>query len=404
MMATDTFLSDFPPVTTEAWEAAIRDDLKGADYAKLLWRAEDGLELKPYYRADDLAGLSSANTAPGEFQCMRGAPKARWRIREQIESTDPEQANLEARNAIAAGAEEIAFAGAKAESASDLTVLLAGLDEIPIHFSDLNETAMRLVTERMRKRPHEAIISAALDPLADPEVSAALLSSRPSSLIPFTITAQEFHERGASSAEQVGFALAAGVDFIAEMQERGMPADRVADSITFSFAIGPEFFIQIGKLRAFRMLWARVVENFGVSDEHAAARIHACTSRWNRTSDAPHMNILRGTTEAMAAVLGGADCISVVPFDESRQSPGELGRRLARNTQIILKHEASLGRVADPAGGSYAVEVITDTIAAQAWKIMQEIEAHGGYRRASAIIAHTLEERSGTNRTVGTEN
>jgi methylmalonyl-CoA mutase len=178
------------------------------------------------------------------------------------------------------------------------------------------------------------------------------------------------------------------------VQERKADADRAAASITFSFSIGANFFFQIAKLRAFRMMWAQAVESFGGTRESAKAHIHARTSRWNETIYAPRANILRGTTEAMAAIFGGADSITVAPFNECYKRPDEASRRMARNTQIILKQEALLSRVADPGGGSYCLEVITDFIAREGWKVMQGIEAAGGYQKAQTdgLIAQSLEK------------
>jgi methylmalonyl-CoA mutase len=149
----------------------------------------------------------------------------------------------------------------------------------------------------------------------------------------------------------------------------------------------------MAKLRAFRMVWARAVESFGGSRESAKARIHARTSRWNETIYDPHVNVLRATTEAISAVLGSADSITVAPFDECYKTPDDASRRLARNTQILLKQESQLARVADPGAGSYCLEVITDFLAREGWKAMQEIEAAGGYRKAQADgqIARKLE-------------
>jgi methylmalonyl-CoA mutase len=171
-------------------------------------------------------------------------------------------------------------------------------------------------------------------------------------------------------------------------------ADRAATSITFSFSIGANYFFQIAKLRAFRMMWAQTVESFGGRRESARARIHARTSRWNETIYDPHVNILRATTEAMSAALGGADVITVAPFDECYKAPDEASRRLARNTQIILKREALLSRVADPGAGSYCLEAITDFVGREGWKSMLAIEAVGGYQKAVAdgLIAQALEK------------
>ncbi len=381
-MASDTLLHEFPPVSTRAWEDAIAKDLKGADYAKkLVWQTEDGLAVKPYYRAEDIAGLEYLNAAPGNFPFVRGdRAEADWRICEEIEAQDPTEANRVACNAVVAGAEEIAFLQVQVASAPDLDVLLAHLQEIPVHFQNADEALIRLLLERK----WNAGVSTGCDPFKNLEFAAEAIAKSPTTFVPFTISGSQFEESGATAVQEVGFTLAAGIDFLAEMQSRKVDINRAAASVTFSFAIGSNYFFQIAKLRAFRLLWARAVESFGGKRESAKARIHARTSRWNETIYDPHVNILRGTTEAMSAALGGADSICVAPFDECYRMPDEASRRLARNTQILLKQEALLSRVADPGGGSYCLEVITDFIAREGWKTMQAIEAAGGFRKASS--------------------
>jgi methylmalonyl-CoA mutase len=394
-MAVHPLFFEFPPVTTEAWEKAIREDLKGADYAeKLVWRSPEGFDVKPYYRAEDLAGLEFLNAPPGDFPYVRGnCPTGDWRIREQIDVADPEDANRTAQSAVAAGAEEIFFCQAAA-NAFDLALLLAHLDEVPVHFETSEVATVRLLLDRLKSSRREAARSAGLDWTADPDQSAHALADAPPSLVPFTIHVDNFHDSGATAVEEIGLALASGVDFLRHMLHRELDADRSARSITFSFAMGSEFFMQAAKLRAFRLIWAQASQSFGVAREHAKARIYARTSRRNRTISDPHTNALRGTTEAISAIVGGAESIYVAPFDEMLGVRDEPSRRLARNTQIILKQEAFLGRVADLGGGSYYLETLTDSIAAQAWKLFQEIECAGGFRSASGTIAPMLEQRS----------
>jgi methylmalonyl-CoA mutase len=396
-MATESFLSEFPPVSTEHWEHIIREKISGAEYAsKLIWHPEEGLAVKPYYRADDLAGFQFLDAPPGEFPIVRGARSSGdWRIREEIDLVDAEDANQSARASLAAGAEEIAFRQTKLESSGDLATLLANLHETPIAFVGSGPGLVRLVMERLRNRLHGASISTDLDPLADLELSAELIRNAPPGFRPFVIHADEFQERAAGSLEEVGFALSAAVDFIAEMQERGLSVDRITASMSFSFAMGPEFFIQIAKLRAFRLVWSKAVESFGGADFAARPSIHARTAHWNATLYDPQTNILRATTEAISAALGGADSISISPFDECFRDPDNSSRRLARNTQIILKREAFLSRVVDPVGGSYMIEVLTNSIALKAWKLFQELESAGGYRRALAtgVITSVLDRR-----------
>jgi methylmalonyl-CoA mutase len=395
-MATPSFLSEFPLVDTEAWEQAIREDLKGAGYAeKLIWRSPEGFSVKPYYRAEDLAGIEFLNAAPGDFPYVRGIrPGGGWRIREEIKASDPEDANRAAQFAVAAGAEEIAFSGVAVSNTSDLGILLFNLNDVAVHFETAGAATVGLLIDRVTIRPGGLALSAGLDWSADPDASASLMVKTPSSFVPFTIHAESFQENGATSVEEVGFALAAGVDFLRAMQQRGLAPERVAASITFSFAMGPEFFMQAAKLRAFRLVWAQAAESFGIARQSTRARIYARTSRWNRTSSDPHTNALRGTTEAMSAAIGGAESIYVAPFDECCETPHEASRRLARNTQIILRQEVFLARVADAAGGSYYVEALTDSIAASAWKLLQEIEAAGGWRNVAEMFTHRLEQRS----------
>lgn len=396
-MATESLLAMFPPVSTEQWERMIRETVPGPDYAsKLVWHPEEGLAVRPYYRADDLAGLPFLDAAPGDFPYVRGTHcEAGWRIREEIDAVDPEEANRLAIGAVAMGAEEIAFRRARIESETDVALLLANLNEIPIHIRNANQQAIRLLLERLNERPHGAGLSADLDPLADLKFSAETIRNMSPGFRPFVIDAGEFHEHAAGAIEEVGFALAAAVDFAAEMQERGLDADRVADAVSFSFAAGPEFFIQIAKMRAFRMVWAHALESFGGTRDHAKAIVHARPSFWDKTVYDRHINVLRATTEGLSAILGGADSVSISPFDECCKCPDEVSRRLARNTQIILKREALLDRVADPLGGSYLIEVLTNAIATKAWKLFQKLEAAGGYRKAKSlgILSSVLDRR-----------
>jgi methylmalonyl-CoA mutase len=396
-MATESFLSDFPPVSTEQWERIIREKISGAEYAsKLIWHPEEGLAVKPYYRADDLAGLPFLDAGPGEFPFIRGAQSTgNWRIREEIDLLDTEEANRAAWCAISAGAEEIAFRHTKLESPSDIAILLANLHEIPIHFESLSSDAIHNLVERLNKRAHGADVSADLDPLANLDFSANQIRMALPGFRPFVIHADQFHEHAAGSIEEVGFTLSAATDFVVEMIERGLSIDLITGSLEFSFSMGPEFFIQIAKLRAFRLAWAKVVDSFGGAHKAAKAVIHARTAHWNETVYDPQVNILRATTGGISAILGGANSLSVAPFDECYRQPDESSRRLARNTHIVLKQEALLSRVADPLGGSYLIEALTNSIATKAWKLFQELETAGGYRRAleTGVIASVLERR-----------
>jgi methylmalonyl-CoA mutase len=392
----EKLLAEFPDVSTAEWEAAITKDLKGADYEKkLIWRTSEGMAVKPYYRAGDVETLEWLKTSPGEFPFLRGtSADGGWRIRENIDIFDPAEANRAARAAVAAGAEQIAFGKINVGNISDITLLLNDLDSVPVHFSVIDERLLHRLLQHLKKSERTAEISTGLDPLKDVELAARTAMEAAAGMVPFTIDGARLGDSAANAVDEIGLSLAAGVDYMAAMQKRGVVPAHAATLVEFRFAVGGKYFFEIAKLRAFRMLWARVVESFDVPREVGKARIAARTSRWNKTLYDPHVNVLRATTEAMAAVLGGADFVAVAPFDECYEKPDEASRRLARNTQIILKREAMLSRVADPGGGAYALEAITEYVAREAWKRMQEVETKGGFRKAADWINQLLAQSS----------
>ena len=289
--------ADFPPVSTEEWEAAIRKDLKGADYQKkLVWRTDEGLAIRPYYRREDLAGLEAqTQPLPGQFPFVRG-----------------------------------------------------------------------------RGTPWEAREDDGYSPNA--------------------IRADRLHESGAHAVQELGYALAEGVERLTAFAA-STPLDQAARRVEFVYAVGSNYFVEIAKLRAARMLWAQAVAAFGPADSGACrARLHVRTSRLNKSVCDRYVNLLRVTTEAMSAAIGGADTLYIEPFGFS---PG-----LARNVQRVLRDESHLDAVADPAGGSYYVETLTDALAAEAWKLFQAVEKEGGYSqaRASGSIEKALAETRGARR------
>ena len=390
-MELEHLLDDFPPVTTQAWEDAIRQDLKGADYGKkMIWQSPEGIEVKPYYRQEDVLGLAvdraSAiipNPRPARVTCD-------WRIREEIVAVEPSQANLDAQKAVGAGADEISFRRVEVKNASDLRLTMMGLESVGLNFENGDPSLIGLLCERVKNTPDHSLISTGMNPLADPEFAAATIATLSGGFLPFTIPCERFEAQGANSVHELAFALAAGIEYLAAMDERHISADRAAAATGFSFSIGASYFFQIAKFRAFRLLWSRAVESFGGLPGNAPTRIFARTSVWDKTVYDPHVNVLRATTEGMSAILGGVDSLCIAPFDECYKLPDEASQRLARNTQLMLKHEARLAHVADPGAGAYYLESITDSLAEHAWNLMQRIEASGGYRKAT--LAGSLDE------------
>jgi methylmalonyl-CoA mutase len=364
-MSQDLTLTEFPPVSTAEWEEAIRKDLKGAAPTQ-----------KIFYRAED--------AAPGQFPYMLPARHTNeWRIREVVRDA------ASARAALDGGAEEIRFVLGEHSIEQILDEL--PLDRCAVHF-DAGERAAE-VLEALLRRPL-ARGSVDYEPLSNFDLAAKLVAQlvAPSRALAdfraITVRAHRFSDAGSTIAQELGLALAEGVEIMAQLTDRGMTPAQVAGAMAFSFGIGSHYFGEIAKLRAARALWARALESFQPGLAAATEMtIYARTSHWTATIYDPHVNLLRATTEAMAAAIGGADALEVEPFDCTYREPDASARRLARNTQIILKQEAWLNRVVDPAAGSYYLEVLTDSLAREAWKLLQQVEASGGFLEYSATGA-----------------
>ncbi|MBL0175056.1 MAG: acyl-CoA mutase large subunit family protein [Ignavibacteria bacterium] len=192
-----------------------------------------------------------------------------------------------------------------------------------------------------------------------------------------------FHDAGATSTQELAYTLASGIEYVRALTSHGLSVDQACASIEFSFSVGTNFAFEVAKLRAARMLWAKIVHHFLPTDPGSKKmRMHARTSRWSQTVYDPHVNILRGTIETLAAVVGGADSISTLPFDDVLDTASELSLRLARNTSLLLSEEAGLAHVVDPAGGSMYFDALTDDVGNAAWTLLQDVEARGGFLRS----------------------
>jgi methylmalonyl-CoA mutase len=361
-MTDNLTLAEFPPISTAEWDDVVRKDSKGA-----------APKTRLYYRAEDLQGLEYLDSTPGQFPYTRGTRgDNEWKIREVVRDAAAAKAALEA------GADEICFV--VGEQAIDEVLDSLPLDRCAVHF-EAGPRAAEVLEALNRRLPADGRGSVDYEPLSDFDRAVPLIrASRAPLFRPVTIRAHRFAEAGSTIVQELGFALAEGVEIMAQLTDRGVAPDRAAQTLAFSFAIGSDYFQEIAKLRAARTAWARVVGNFQpTSAESAKMTIYARTSHWTKTIYDPHVNLLRATTEAMAAAIGGADSIQVEPFDEPYREPAEFSRRLARNTQLILKREAWLDRSVDPAGGAYYLEVLTDSLAREAWKLLQEVEAAGGF-------------------------
>lgn len=407
---TDHLFSEFPPVSIEEWEAKILEDLKGADYAKkLIWNTGEGFDVKPYYTAADLNKLTHLETAPGEFPFVRSRCPIRhnWEIRQLIETDDPAKANAIALKAIENGATGFTFNAKNIEQTSDLDLLLNGIDPEKIHLNFAGARSylylVKLLDAYLRQRNTDpALVRGTFDfdilgyllvhgdfynnESEDMQEAVELVKETDRSLKDIkaiNVNGRFFSNSGATLIQELAYSLAAGNEYMALLTGNGTDADTAARSIAFSFATGSNFFLEIAKLRAARMLWSKIVEQYNPADARNLKIFIQCEgAEWNKSVYDPYVNLLRTTTETMSAIIGGAQSISVPAFDLLYKQPDEFSNRIARNQQIILKEEAYLNRVNDVSAGSYYIESLTATIAEKAWKLFKEIETTGGMLQA----------------------
>lgn len=403
----EKLFTEFPPVSTEKWEEVINKDLKGADYEKrLVWKTEDGFPLRPYYRAEDLSKIGHIDNKPAVFPFVRGTKcDNNWLVRQDYCAHESySKANKEALDGLMRGVEAVGFCidGNKPISYDDMKTLLDGIvfTATEVNFTCCYNSTYEIISNFLavaeEKVSNKSDIKASFDfdPLRglttkgyfcdDNAFDTAkklidLVKDYPNIRV-IGVEAYAFNDAGATISQELAFALAMGSEYMNQLTSRGVSADEVAKRIQFTFAVGSSYFLEIGKFRAARMLWANIVKAYGAKEESSEKmRIHAVTSEWNQTIYDPYVNMLRGTTEAMSAALAGVDSLEVLPFDYSFREPNTFGNRIARNTQIILKEESHFDKVVDPGAGSYYIETITDSTAKVVWNLFNAVEEAGGY-------------------------
>ena len=398
--------SEFPPVSTQEWEAKIFEDLKGDDYdKKLIWRTEEGFSVKPHYRSEDLEQLKWLQGMPGRYPFTRGTHtnSNAWLIRQDIEHTNPTLANAQATDAISRGATAIGFDTSEIYSAADFEVLFLNIDlsKVSIHLRSaisysklLDYLGEYFKTSRFDSKQLKGSLD--FDPISYALLYGHFYESREhniseatslikrakkefSGLRVLSVNGGYFHNAGATAVQELAFSLASGNEYLAALSENGLVVSETGPHIQFSFSIGSSYFIEIARLRAARLLWAHIVKQYKPeSDDAAKMFIHSTTSGWNKTIYDPYVNLLRSTTEAMSAAIGGTDSMSIDPFDIYYKDSDEFSQRISRNQQIILKEESYLDKVVDPSAGSYYIETLTASIANAAWALFLKIEDKGG--------------------------
>jgi methylmalonyl-CoA mutase len=421
-----------------AWRATVEAELKGASFdKKLITRTFEGITLRPIYtRADpaDQPGLAATLASlPGQAPFWRGTRPAGyaergWEVAQEIAATTSAQFNQRLKADLMCGQDAVVLVAARAGhegglalgGSDDLRAALAGvaLGAVPVHIETGHE-AQTLATRYLDLAAREAVPGRTLrgsvtaDPLGAwsaagglPATLTVLLDSLAAwtrraaveapALRTIGVDGRQWAEAGGNAAQELAGALAAATEYLRALRARGLDLETIVPRLRATFSVGPQFFMEIAKLRAWRPLLVRVVVALGGAPTLVArAATHAATARWNQTRLDPHVNILRATTEAFAAVLGGVDALHIAPFDSATGGGGaDFSRRIARNVHALLAEEFGATTPADPVGGSWYGETLTDELARRAWALFQQIEAQGGLTAAlrAGLPQHWLAE------------
>jgi len=406
----EKLFSEFPPVSTPQWMEAVTKDLKGADFEKkLVWRTNEGFNVKPFYRAEDLEGMKLADSLPGEFPFVRGTKtNNEWYVRQDIDVTDPKKANEKALEILDKGVNSLGFAfSGEGFDMKSMETLLNGiqLECIEINFRTCYKEAAKIAkifvdyVKAQKISPEKIIGSINFDPFKRVMIKGFDIDTDVKTTIKEIVGATAdfkglkvlganpylFNNAGAYCAQELGYGLAYGNEYLVLGTEAGLEAKDVAKKIKFNFGIGSNYFMEIAKFRAGRMLWAQIVNAYLPADACKGAakmNVHAITSEWNQSVYDAYVNLLRSQTETMSASIAGVDSITVTPFDNAYKAADDFSERIARNQQLLLKEESHFDKVVDASAGSYYIENLTASIAEQAWKVFLSVDEKGGFYAA----------------------
>ena len=400
----EKLFTEFSPTTTEQWIEKITTDLKGAPFdKKLVWRTNEGFNVFPFYRLENVKDLKTINSLPGEFPYLRGNKKKdnTWFVRQDIKVSDPAEANKKALDVLNRGVDSLMFSLGHAEVDEQFVeTLLAGIlpQCVELNFAccmKKAENLAKLLVAYFKKNNYPL---ADLKGSIDYDFMAKMMTrghERPDAvatmkaLIEATaelpqyqvigVGAFNLQNAGSFIYQELGYALAWGAEYLNLLTDAGVSAETVNQKMRFNLGVSPNYFMEIAKFRAARLLWANIMATYTDNKEACKIHMHAVTSTYNLTVFDAHMNLLRTQTEAMSAALGGVDSMTVTPFDVTYEEPNDFSEHLARNQQLLLKEESHMGRIVDVAGGSYYIENLTVAIAEQAWKLFLAVEEDGGF-------------------------
>ena len=425
----------FPPKSFADWEALARSDLKGAAPESLAWTTPEGIVVKPLYTEADLEGLAHLGGMPGFAPFVRG-PRATmyanrpWTIRQYAGFSTAEESNRFYKEGLRNGqmglsvafdlathrgydsdhphvVGDVGKAGVAIDSVEDMKILFDGipLDRMSVSMT-MNGAVLPVLAGFIVAGEEQGVDRSRLSgtiqndilkefmvrntyiypPAPSMRIVADIIAYTARHMPKFnsiSISGYHMQEAGATCVQELAFTLADGLEYVRAARARGLDVDAFAPRLSFFFAIGMNFFMEVAKLRAARLLWARLMAPFGPRKaESLSLRTHCQTSGVSLTEQDPFNNIVRTTVEAMAAVLGGTQSLHTNSFDEALALPTPFSARIARNTQLIIAEETGIPRVVDPLGGSYYVEHLTHSIAAEAMKLIDEVEAMGGMTKA----------------------
>lgn len=428
----EKLFADFPQISTEEWMAKITADLKGADFEKrLVWRTNEGFNVNPFYRSENIEGLKTVDSLPGEFPYVRGTKKDNdWHTRQDINVTDFKAANAKALDVLNKGITSLGFnIDGDDVSAENIKELLKGIcpEAAELNFSTCHRKALDLIkilVEYYKEagvdvmKCYGSVNYDVFKPLlkkgraCEDWVEKAAAIVKAAAPLPrfrvLSVNAHKVSDGGAYIYQELGYALANGNELLSKLVEAGLDTALVAKKIKFNFGIGSNYFMEIAKFRAARWLWAQIVAAYkpicvndcpnktaeGTCNCAAKIYTHAQTSTFNKTIYDAHVNMLRTQTEAMSATIAGVNSLTVRPFDETYKESDEFSERIARNQQLLLKEECHFDKITDPSAGSYYIENLTTSIADQAWKLFLEVDEKGFYEALKAGTVQTAVKTS----------
>ena len=412
----EKLFTEFTAPTAQEWLDKIQVDLKGADFnKKLVWRTNEGFNMQPFYRREDVLKLKTPDALPGEFPFVRGNKKDNneWYVRQDIKVTDAKEANAKALDVLNKGVDSLGFKfGGDSVSAEFVETLLEGIECecVELNFSTCQRKSLELAKilvayfEKKDYDKEKIVGSIDWDPMhrivmrgKDVTAVLAVAPEIVETLKDFpkfrcvAVNAGALNNAGAYIVQELGYALAWGNEYLNQLVEAGVEPTLAARKIKFNLGISENYFMEIAKFRAARMLWAEIVKQYEPKCDCACKMcVNATTTSYNMTVFDSYVNLLRTQTEAMSAALAGVHSIVVNPFDAAYETPTDFSERIARNQQLLLKEESHFDKVVDPSAGSYFIEELTTSLADVAWKLFLKVEEEGGF--LAAIKAGTVQD------------